>query len=474
MKCTLPILALTLCVASCALPHTQTDTAALPFQPAWKIPAGFKLAQPSDQALPEAWWTVYGDADLNALMAQVSKGNQTLAQADAQYRQAVGLLASAQSTLYPGLTATLGATRSQQPILTSGGALASPPASNLFQLSGAFSWEPDLWGALHANIASSEATARAGLDNRGAILLSLQAQLASSYFQLRAADAILQLLRDTVAADQRNLDLTNARHAGGLAARTDVTQASSQLESARASLADAAISRDTLEHALAVLTGHAAQEFRIPARPWAPPKWPALPIALPSTLLERRPDIANAERLVAAQAYKLQATESAFYPVVTLNATIGFESKQANKWLALPKSFWSVGPQLTQYLLDGGNHTALRDQTLATLDQATAAYREVVLESFQSVQDAMSSVAALDEEIQRAQAAAEAAAETLALVTEQYKSGTVGYLNVLSAQTTLLSAQLTVLNVNSRQGVAHVNLVKALGGGWKDSPQTGG
>ena len=474
MKPTLPVLALALCVSACALPRTAADTAPLPFPATWQVPEGFKLAQPADQTLPQAWWTLYDDAELTALEARVAGGNQTLAQADAQYRQAAALLASAQASLSPTLNATLSANRSQQPILTSGGTLSSPPASNLYVLSGQASWEPDLWGTLHANVAASQATAQAGLASRGALLLSLQAQLASSYFQLRVADATRQLLQETVEAYQRSLALTEARLAAGLAGRTDVTQARSQLESARASLADARINRDTLEHAIAVLTGQAAQGFRIAARPWQAPVWPAVPTALPSTLLERRPDVANAERLVAAQAARLQVTESAFYPVLTLNAQFGFESKQVRNWISLPKTFWSIGPQLTQYLLDGGNHTALRDQAVASLDQATATYREVVLESFQAVEDAMSSLAALDEEIRRHQAAADAAAESLRLVTRQYQGGTVGYLNVLTAQTTLLSAQLNVLNSSGRQAVAHVSLVRALGGGWKDSPQIGG
>ncbi len=468
MKRALPLLALLL--TACASTPPAQRPAAPAFQKAWKVPEGFKRASPADDHIQGDWWRVYHDPVLDDLEGQVAQANQTLAQADAQYRLAKAVLASSEASLFPTANLTVSGTRSQQPILTSGGGLASPPASNLYNLAVAASWEPDLWGAIHNAVSSSQESLYAAAANRAAVLLSLQASLATSYFQLRTADATIHLLSETVAAYQRSLTLTQARLASGVAGRTDVTQAQSQLASAQASLSDARITRDVQEHAIAVLTGHAAQDFHLDARPDSVlDQWPAIPLAVPSTLLERRPDIANAERQVTAQAAKLLATDAAFFPVVTLNANAGFESKNFRKWLSLPTSLWSIGPQLTQYLLDGGNHIAVHDQAVATLDQLTANYREVVIESFQSVEDQLSSVAWLEEEHRRDTAAAQAAAATLELVNRQYQAGTVAYLNVLSAQTTLLSAQLSALSTAGRWAGAHVALIRALGGGWQES-----
>ena len=432
----------------------------------WRVPDGFKLAEPAADRIPAEWWKIYHDEDLDRLEEQVVQHNQTLAQADAQYRLAAATTASVQSSLYPTVTANFNGTRSQSPILTTTG-LARPAASNLFNLNLQASWEPDLWGAVHANILSAQASDQAAFASRGAALLSLQATLASDYFQLRVADATLHLLDETVAAYQKSLDLTRMRDHSGVAARSDVTQATSQLESARAAQSDQRLVRDTLEHAIAVLTGRSASDFSLAPRAWEAPDWPALPLGIPSALLERRPDIATAERQVASATAKLTAAEGAFYPVVTLSTELGFESRQLGNLVNLPKSFWSLGPSLTQYLFDGGNHTAVRDEALATIDQTTANYREVVLEAFQSVEDSVSGVLLLAEEESRQRANAKAARETLALVEEQYRSGVVGYLNVISAQTVLLSAETSVLGLQSRKAQAHVLLVKALGGGWE-------
>jgi hypothetical protein len=431
----------------------------------WTIPEGFKLASPSDQTIAGAWWEIYQDPQLNDLEARVEKANQTLAQADAQYRQALAALGIAGASLSPTANFNVSGNRSQQPILTTGG-LANPPASNLYQLTAQVSWEPDFWGAIHASVASAEASRQASQANRGAVLLSLQSQAAINYLQLRLADANIQLLDKTVQAYARSLELTQQRFRAGIAARSDVTQATTQLETAKASLAEIRINRASLEHALAVLTGEAASEFKIEAKVWQPIQWPSIPMGIPSSILERRPDIANAQRQVIAAAEKLNADEAAFFPVVTLTASGGFESKQARSWLSLPKSLWSIGPQITQHLLDGGNRTATRDQQLAVLDQAAANYRQVVLESFQSVEDNLSALHYLDEEILRQKAADEAASETLDMVSRLYASGTVSYLNVITAQTAVLNAKSTILNIESRKAAAHVQLIKALGGGW--------
>lgn len=431
----------------------------------WHLPEGFKLASPSDTKITGSWWEMYQDPTLNDLEKRVEGANQTLAQADAQYRQAMAAVGIAGAPLSPSANLNVSGIRSQQPILTTGG-LANPPASNLYQMTGQVSWEPDFWGAIHASVASAEASRQASAANRGVVLLSLQSQLAINYLQLRVTDASIALLSNTEKAYSKSLELTQQRFKSGVAARSDVTQALTQLETARANLADARVNRSALEHAIAVLVGESATDFKIDPIAWKPMHWPSVPLALPSTLLERRPDIANAQRQVFSATQKLNVDEAAFFPVITLTASAGFESKQSRSWLALPKSLWSIGPQLTQYLLDGGNRTATRDQQLAVLDQTTANYREVVLESFQSVEDNLAALVWLDEEIARHQAAVDAARETLDMIDRQYRSGTVSYLNVVTAQTALLSAEASVLNAESRKAAAHVQLIKALGGGW--------
>ncbi|MDE3009298.1 MAG: efflux transporter outer membrane subunit [Pseudomonadota bacterium] len=463
----LPVTLVLLLAACAGAPVLQRPTP-LGVAPAWHVPEGFKLAQPGTARLPPDWWRAYGDALLDELEQAVAPANQTLAQADAQYRQALAAVGTARASLYPGATLNAGAARSQQPILTNGGGLAaSQPASNLYTLTGQVSWEPDLWGAIHANVSSAEASAEASLDARDAMLLSLQAQLAVDYFQLRTSDASIQLLDATAASYRRSLDITRVRQQGGVATRADVTQADTQLQGVLAQLADARITRATLEHAIAILLGRSPSEFSIAALAWQAPAWPALPIALPSTLLERRPDIANAERQVDAAAAKLVTTRAAFFPVLNLNASTGFESRSLANWLSLPKSFWSIGPQLTQYLFDAGAHVDAENQAVAVVDQATANYREVVLESFQAVEDNLATLQWLDEEQQRQQAAAASAGITLDIVTRQYQAGTVDYLNVITAEAALLSSQSAVIALEGRRAAAHVQLIKALGGGWQ-------
>lgn len=466
-------LALALLLAACASAPTISHPTAQGVAPNWRVPAGFKLAAPADSRIPADWWKSYGDPVLDTLEQAVPAANQTLAQADAQYRQALAAVGTARASLFPTLNVSVAVTRSQQPVLTGAGGLANPPPANLFTLSGQVSWEPDLWGAIHANLNAAEATAEASLDSRAAVLLSLQAQLATDYFQLRTADATIRLLSDTAEAYRRNVELTRLRQRGGVSTLADVTQAESQLQNALAQLADARINRATLEHAIAILIGRSPSEFQIETVDWTPPQWPALPLALPSTLLERRPDIANAERQVDAAAAKLVATRAAFFPVVDLALNAGFESRTLGNWLSLPKSFWSIGPQLTQYVLDGGAHITAEQSALAAIDQAAANYREVVLESFQAVQDNLIALHWLEEEQQRQSDAARAARTTLDIVTRQYQAGTVDYLNVITAQTTLLSAESAVLALESRKAAAHVNLVKALGGGWQAPGKSG-
>lgn len=461
----LPLLALLL--AACATNPALQRPVATGVAPAWRVPEGFKLASPADREIPVDWWHAYGDPVLDELEVAVAPANQTLAQADAQYRQAVASVGTARAALYPTVNLAAGATRSQQPAQTSGGALISQPASNLLTLTGQVSWEPDLWGTIHASLSSAEATAEAALDSRAAMLLSLQATLATDYFQLRTSDATIQLLQDTSDSYRHSLELTRFREKGGLATRADVTQADSQLQAALAELADARITRATLEHAIAVLIGRSPAEFHIEPMAWKSPEWPPLSLGLPSTLLERRPDIANAERQVDAAAAKLVATRAAFFPVLTLNADAGFESRTLSHWLTLPNSFWSIGPQLTQYLFDAGAHIDAEKQAIAVVDQATANYREVVLEGFQAVEDNIATLNWLDEEQQHQRDAAASARITLDIVTRQYRAGTVDYLSVITAQTSLLSSESAVIAIEARKAAAHVQLVKALGGGWQ-------
>jgi NodT family efflux transporter outer membrane factor (OMF) lipoprotein len=341
-------------------------------------------------------------------------------------------------------------------------------ASNDFLLPIDFSWEFDLWGRVRRTVEASQAGARASQADLASVLLSAQALLAQDYFQLRTVDAQKKVLEDTIGGYRKALDLTKNRYNAGVASRADLLQAETQLKSAQAQSIDLGVQRAQLSHSMALLVGKAPSAFSVAVAPLAAAP-PAVPIGVPSDLLERRPDIAAAERSVAAANARIGVAEAAFYPNVRLSASAGLEAASLAKWLTWPARFWSVGPAVSEVLFDGGLRQAQTGQARAAYDAEVAAYRQTVLTGFQEVEDSLAALRVLEEEAQVQQEALAAARQTVEVVTNQYKAGTVSYLNVIVAQTTALSNEQAALNILGRRMAASVSLVKALGGGWDAS-----
>jgi NodT family efflux transporter outer membrane factor (OMF) lipoprotein len=424
---------------------------------------GWRIARPNDNVLRGNWWEIYAYPELNALEEQVAAANQNVAQAEANYRQAQALVRASRSGYYPAVTGGASATRSRRS--SEVGALGT---YNDFLLPIDFSWEIDLWGRVRRTVEASQAGARASQADLASALLSAQSLLAQNYFQMRTVDAQKKVLEDTIVGYQKALDLTKNRYTGGVASRADVLQAETQLKSAQAQSIDLGVQRAQLSHAMALLVGKPPSAFSIPVAPLVATP-PPVPVGVPSDLLERRPDIASAERSVAAANARIGVAEAAFYPNVTLSASAGLEAASLAKWLTWPARFWSVGPAVSEVLFDGGLRRAQTAQARAAYDAQVAAYRQTVLTGFQEVEDSLVALRVLEEEAQVQEEALAAARQTVEIVTNQYKAGTVSYLNVIVAQTTALSNEQAALNILGRRMAASVSLVKALGGGWDAS-----
>lgn len=451
-------------------------------RPTAEVPAAYKEgtkgelrwqpASPRDHLPRGNWWSAFGDPRLDALLAQVSVSNQSLVAAEAQFRQSAALAQTARAAWFPSLNAGLAETRSR-PSGTTGPVIgAATSKRTIYSAPLNFAWEVDLWGRVRRSVEASESTAQASAADVENARLSLQAQLAQDYFLLRALDAQKRLLEATVAAYAKSLELTNNRYRTGVVARIDVAQAEAQLKSAQAQLLDLGVQRAQLEHAIAVLTGRPPAGFAIESAEHAP-KPPAAPSALPAELLERRPDIAAAERRVAAANAQIGVAEAAWFPTATLSASYGFQTAAAAQWFTLPSRFWSIGPALALQLLDGGRRAAASDQAIAAYDAAVANYRQVVLTGFQEVEDNLAALRILEEEARVQGEAAAAAEKSLEYSLNQYKAGITTYLQVVSAQATALSAQRTSADILARRMTASVQLVKALGGGWEASTLPG-
>ncbi|WP_322010796.1 efflux transporter outer membrane subunit [Paraburkholderia sp. J12] len=460
--------ALALQLAGCAVgPNYQRPaTAAIPasFKEA---PEGWKVAQPADEADRGDWWTIYGDAPLNALEDQLDTQNQTVAQYAAAYRQARALVGEARAAYFPVISASAGATRSRTPtrVSNANGSFPSGTINNNFNLGLDATWEPDLWGKVSRTVAAQEASQQGAAADLANARLSAQATLAQTYFTLRSLDAQQKLLDDTVRAYQKTLALTQNQYAQGVAGRADVIQAQTQLQSAQASAIDNGVARAQNEHAIAVLVGQPASTFSIPPSPLdATP--PTVPLSLPSALLERRPDIASAERKAAAANEQIGVAISAYFPSLTISASGGFESSVLSQLLQLPSRFWTLGPSLAGTIFDGGLRSAQTEAARAAYDQQVATYRGTVLAAFQDVEDNLASQRILAQEVSVQQQAVESAQHALAIVVNEYKVGTTDYQNVLSAQTTAFQAQQKLANLAGERMVSSVGLVKALGGGW--------
>jgi NodT family efflux transporter outer membrane factor (OMF) lipoprotein len=444
---------------------------------AYKEVDGWKVAQPKDDVIRGAWWEIFGDPQLNALEVQVSLSNQDLVVAEATYRQARALVREARASYFPTLTLGIGYTHFRDSAtlgrsfgggssgagVSSGG--GSSGARSDFQLGLDFSWELDLWGRIRRTVESNQASAQASAGDLESARLSFQAELAQDYFQLRTLDAQKQLLDATVAAFEQALELTKNQYASGVASQADVVQAETQLKSTQAQAIDVGVQRAQLEHAIALLIGKPASTFSLLAASLTATP-PPIPVGVPSALLERRPDIAAAERRVAAANAQIGVAEAAFFPTVTLSASSGFESSSLSQWLTAPSHFWSVGPSISQTVFDGGLRRAQTDFARAGYDASVGTYRQTVLTAFQTVEDNLAALRILEQEAQVQNEAVKGAQQSVTLTTNQYKAGTVSYLNVITAQTIALTNETTAVQIRGRRMSAAVLLIQALGGGW--------
>jgi NodT family efflux transporter outer membrane factor (OMF) lipoprotein len=426
---------------------------------------GWKVAQPQDSALHGKWWEILGDTQLNTLEEQVNVSNQNVAAAFANFMAARALVREARAQYFPTVTAGASITRQRQPSSSSG---TSAGTFNEYSLPFDASWTPDLWGRVRnqvrANVANAQASA-ADLENTR---LTAQAELAVDYFQLRGQDALKQLLDSTVVAYEESLKLTKALYETGIDSDESVAQAETQLEATRALDTNIGILRSQYEHAIALLVGQPASSFSIAVEPLKTPP-PAIPFGVPSQLLERRPDIAASERLMAQANALIGVQKAAYYPTVTLSASFGFQSTKGSSWFTWPSRFWSVGPAISELIYDGGLRRATVEQYRALYDETVANYRNMVLTAFQQVEDNLSSLRVLSQEIQEQDTAIGSAQRSLTLATDRYRLGIDPYLNVITAQTTLFSNQQTAVNLRIEQIVDSVQLIEALGGGWDSS-----
>ena len=434
---------------------------------AYKEAVGWKTAEPRDEANRGNWWKVFGDASLSALMEGIDISNQNVILAAARFRQAQALVAVSRSGLFPALDANAAFTRSRSPTGAIGGTTAGRDI-NTRSVGLGSSWEIDLWGRLRRALESSAASAQASAADLAAARLSAQAELASNYFQLRILDAQKQLLDDTVGAFGKSLELTRNRYASGVAAKVDVVQAETQLKSTQAQAIDIGVQRAQLEHAIAILIGKPPSEFSIAPAPLAA-SMPRIPPGLPSELLERRPDVAAAERRTASANAQIGVARAAFFPSLTISASGGYRSAEAADLFTAPSRFWSIGPAIAQSIFDAGLRRAQTEQAIAAYDASVAQYRQAVLAGFQEVEDNLAALRILEEEAQVQEDAVSAARESVTLTLNQYKAGTASYLNVVTAQTTQLANERTAVGILGRRLVAAVTLVKALGGGWSTS-----
>ena len=464
-------LALALCVAGTAAmglsacvtgpdykrPAPLSTESALPDQ-FREAAASMKPAQPADMLPRGDWWKAFRDPVLDGLMPQMTAGNQSLALSAAKYRQAQSALTQVSAARLPTVTSSAGATRGNSSVI-------SNPVSN-FSLGVAASWEVDVWGRVSRVIEAGSANEQAAAADLVATQWSLQAQLASSYAALRVIDAQAALLAQAVDSYERSLKLTQNRYAGGVASKIDVVQAQTQLQSTKAQYIDTGIQRAQLEHAIAVLTGKAPSSFTLPAQATLTLALPAVNAGLPSQMLERRPDVAAAERRMAAANAQIGVSEAAFYPSLTLNASAGLRGPSISDLFNLPTRVWSLGPALALTIFDSGARKAVTEQAKAGYDQSVASYRSVVLTALQEAEDNLAALRILEREAAEQRLAVEAAAKSSELANNQYKAGLVSYLNVVSAQTSELSARRTALGLEGQRYAATIALMKALGGTW--------
>ncbi len=463
------------CLAGCTVgPNYHRPDAAT--APAWKEnfapppnpPNGtWKQAEPSDGVLRGAWWEMYGDPQLNGLEAKVAVSNQTLRAAMEQYFSAREQVKVARSQYYPTLAAGPSAQRTRESSnLSNTNRSLTNYQFNTFSIAGQASWEPDLWGQVRRTVEATRANAQASAALLANVELSLRSELASDYFELRGLDSQQQLLDNTVKSYADFLQLTQIRFKGGVATESDVSLAQTELETTRAQDIDVQVARAQYEHAIATLTGTPASTFSLPPAAPLGDRIPQVPVGLPSQLLERRPDIAAAERQVDVANAQIGIAIAAYYPNISLTGTGGFASGNAGTWVQGPSETWSLGASAIELLFDAGRRHAITQQARDAYEQQVANYRQAVLAAFQDVEDNLAALRILGNESAQEQLAVAAAQRSLNINTAQYKGGVATYLQVLTAQTALLTNQRTQADISTRQFVASVQLIRALGGGW--------
>ncbi|MGC9951701.1 MAG: efflux transporter outer membrane subunit [Bryobacteraceae bacterium] len=466
-----PLSALLIFSSACMVGPNYKRPAA-PSAAAYKepLPDGWKEAQPSDAALKGKWWEIYNDPQLNALEEQVSISNQNVLVAEANFRAARYAVGVARAGLFPtvSVSPSIATSRSSGGFVSGGLVSASPSIVTTYTAPASASWTADIWGSVRRGVRASQATAQADFALLENARLSYQSELAEDYFELHGTDGDIDLLSTTVKSYEDYLKLTQDRYKSGVASGGDVALAQTQLDTTRAQLIDLGVARAQFEHAIAILTGKPPEAVTIAAELLKTPP-PAVPVAVPSALLERRPDIAAAERTVAAANEQIGIAVAAYYPTLTLSASGGFEATNIAKWFSLPSRFWSLGAGMSEVVFEGGKRRAQVHMTEAQYDSTVAAYRQSVLTAFQQVEDNLAALRILAQEAAAADQAAKAAHDSLKIATYQYKAGTVNYLTVITAQATALANDKTVVDLLARRLTASVLLIQALGGGWDSS-----
>jgi NodT family efflux transporter outer membrane factor (OMF) lipoprotein len=454
------LLGILLLLAGCVVgPDYSRPDAPIPQH--FKEADGWKPAEPKEAASGSAWWSVYDDPVLDDLERQVAISNQTLKASEAAWRQAVALTNQASSGLFPTLMLGAEGARSK----------SSPKATaaNQFSTTASASWDLDIWGKIRRTVESDVASAQASAADLAAARLSTQATLATDYIGLRIIDAQKQLYAETIEAYRRSLQITQNRYQAGVAAKSEVITAQTQLQGAQSQLIGLDVQRSQLEHAIAVLIGRPPADFALAAVALST-EIPVAPAGVPSSLLERRPDIAEAERKMAAANAQIGVAIAGYYPDLSLSGSGGFSSSQVPGLLKASNSLWSIGGEATATLLDFGARSAQVDQARAAYDAAVASYRQTVLTAFQQVEDELAALRILEQQNAMQAQTVAFANEAVRLTLNQYKAGTVDYTAVATAQVTALNDTQTLLNIHQSRLVASVALIQALGGGW--SPAT--
>lgn len=463
-------------------PSAPTPTAYKELTPAnYPTTDGWKLAQPKDDALRGKWWEMFNDPELNALEDQVNISNQNIAAAAATFLSARALVKEARAQYFPTVTTNPAITRIRQSASLktfstgsggSGGSGGGSSSSSLsfteYSLPFDASWQPDLWGKIRNQVRSQVYGAQASAADLENVRLTVQSEVAVDYFSLRTQDTLQELLNSTVIAYQESLKLTQALYETGIDSDEAVAQAETQLETTQAQATGVGLTRAQFEHAIATLVGKPASEFSIPVEPFNA-KPVAIPYGIPSQLLERRPDVAANERLMAQANAQIGVATAAYYPTVTLSGVVGLQSIATATWFTWPSRFWSVGPSLAETLFDAGLRHATVQQFQGQYDLAVANYRQTVLTGFQQVEDDLAALRILSQEIQQQNTAVQSAERNLKVATDRYRLGIDPYLNVITAQTLLLSNKETLVNLKNQQITSSVQLVEALGGGWDKS-----